>query len=106
MHFDEKAPGTKGGRDRSFIRSLISHAIMASGISTIFSSSDPIELCDRIKFLLQATQAGNISNEINEEIVAIVDKFLEYNRISTTQQKLLLSMCLNYRKNMKLVEVF
>ena len=38
---------------------------------------DPNEVCDRIKFLLQEKQAGNISDISNEEIVAIADKFLE-----------------------------
>ena len=47
---------------------------MASGISkTLFLSSDPDELCNRLKLLLEKKQAGNNSEIINDEIVAIVD---------------------------------
>ena len=42
---------------------------MASGISTMFLSSDPDELCRRTKLFLQERQAGNNSNLINEEII-------------------------------------
>ena len=61
---------------------------MASGVlKTIFLSSDPNELCDRLKLLLQEKYAGNNSNINNEEIVAIVDKVLEYKCISKKQHK-------------------
>ena len=62
--------------------------VSASGVSkTIFLSSDPDELSDRLKLLLQEKQAGNNSDIINEEIVAIVDKLLEYKCISKKQHK-------------------
>ena len=61
---------------------------MASGVSkTIFLSSDPDDLCDRLKLLLQEKQAGNNSNIINEEIIVIVDKLLKYKCISKKQHK-------------------
>ena len=50
---------------------------MASGNSTIFLPSDLNELCDRLKFLLQEKEAGNIFEIIKDEIVAIVNKLLE-----------------------------
>ena len=57
--------------------------VFASGVSkTILLSSDPDELCDGLKLLLQEKQAGNNSDRINQEIVAIVDKLLEYKCIS------------------------
>ena len=62
MHFDVKAPGNKCDRDRSFTRLLNSPAIMALGISTIFSPENPNEFCDRLNLLLQGKQAGNSSN--------------------------------------------
>ena len=75
MNFDLKAQGNKSTRDRTLIKLLKPPAIMASGASsTIFLSSDPDELCDRLKLLLQEKQAGNNSDIINQEIVAIVDK--------------------------------
>ena len=53
--------------------------VSASGVSkTIFLISDPNEICDRLGFLLQEKQAGNNSDIINQEIVARVDKLIEY----------------------------
>ena len=67
---------------------------MASGISKIiFLSSDPDELCNRLKLLLQEKQAGNNSDIINDEIVAIVDKLLEYKCISKNQLQQILIKC-------------
>ena len=85
MHFDPEASGNKSTRDRKLIKLLNSPGLMlsASGLSkTIFLSSDPYELCDRIKLLLQEKHAGNNSDKINDEIVIIVDKLLEYKYIS------------------------
>ena len=91
MHFDLKAVGKKSTRDRTLIKLLKSPAIMSSGASnTIFLSSDPDELCDRLKLLLQEKYAGNNSDIINDEIVAIVDKLLEYKCISKKQHKQIL----------------
>ena len=56
MHFDTKAQGNKSTRDRTRINLLKSPGVMvsASGVSkTIFLSSDPDELCNRLKLLLQ-----------------------------------------------------
>ena len=81
IHFDLKAAGNKSSRDRTLIILVKSPGLMvsASGVSkTIFLSSNPDELCNRLKLLLQEKQAGNISDIINPEIVSIVDKLLEY----------------------------
>ena len=68
--------------------------VSASGVSkTKFSSSDPDELCDRLKLLLQEKYAGINSDIINDEIVAIVDKLLEYKCISKKQHKQILLKC-------------
>ena len=96
MNFDLKALGNKSVRDRTPIKLLKSPGLMvsASGVSqTIFLSSDPDELCNRLKLLLQEKQAGNNSNIIDQEIVAIVDKFLEYKCISKKQHKQILIKC-------------
>ena len=83
MIFNIRQKGRKSDRDKSMIKILNTPAIMASGISNIkFLSSDPDELCDRLKLLLQEIQAGNNSDLINKEIVAIVDKLLEYKCIT------------------------
>ena len=96
MHFDERRVGNKSTRDRTLIKLLKSPGLMvsASGVSkTIFLSSDPDELCDRLKLLLQEKQAGNNSDIINNEIVAIVDKLLEYKCISKKRHKQILFKC-------------
>ena len=98
MYFDVKATGNKSTRDRTLIKLLRSPSIMvsASGVSkTRFLPSDPNELCDRLKLLIQERQAGNNSNIIDEEIVAIADNLSEYICISTKQHKFLLSKCSN-----------
>ena len=94
INYDIKSTGRPSVRHESMIRLLDQSAIMASGFSkTIILSSDPNELCDRLKLLLQEKQAGNNSNIINEEIVAIVDKLLEYKCISKKQHKQILIKC-------------
>ena len=94
--FDLKAKGNKSTRDCTLKKLLKSPGlrVSASGVSkTIFLSSDPDELCNRLKLLLQQIQAGNNCNIINEEINAIVDKLLEYKRISKKQHKQILIKC-------------
>ena len=67
---------------------------MASGFSiTIILSSDPNELCDRLKLLLREKNGGNNSNLIDEETVAIIDKILEYKCISKKQHKQISIKC-------------
>ena len=85
MPFDVRAQGNKSTRDRKLIKLLESPGLMvsASGVSeTIFLSSNPNELCDRLKLLLEEKHAGNNSDIINDEIVAIIDKLLEYKCIT------------------------
>ena len=94
MNFNTRQKGNKSERDKSIKRLLNSPAIMASGISkTIFLSENPNELCDRLRLLLQEKHAGNNSDIINNEIVAIVDKLLEYKCISKKQHKQILIKC-------------
>ena len=96
MNFDMRARGDKSIRDRKLIKLLKSPGLLvsASGISkTIFLSSDLNELCDRLKLLLQEKQAGNNSDMINDEIVVIIDKLLEYKCITKKQHKQILIKC-------------
>ena len=70
MYFDQEAPGKKSLRVRSLITILKSLGVVVSASSvsrshnnkilskTRFLSSDPNELCDRIKLLLQEKQTG------------------------------------------------
>ena len=68
--------------------------VSASGVSkTIFLPSDSNELCDGLKLLLQEKKAGNNSDIIEDEIVVIIDKLLEYKCISKKQHKQILIKC-------------
>ena len=94
MKYDTKSTGRPNTRHESMIRLLDKPAIMASGMSkTIILSSDPNELCDRLRLLLQEKHGGNNSNLIDEEIVAIVDKLLEDKCITKKQHKQILIKC-------------
>ena len=94
MKYKLKNKGRPSTRHNSMIRLLKQSPVEASGFSkTIFLSSDPNELCDRLKLLLQEKHAGNNSDIINDEIVAIVDKLLEYKCISKRQHKQILLKC-------------
>ena len=93
MFFDERRVGNKSTRDRTLIELLNSPGLLisASGVSkTIILSSDPNEICDRLKLLLQEKHAGNNSDIINDEIVVIIDKLLEYKCITKKQHKQIL----------------
>ena len=94
MKYDVNSTGRPSVRHNSMIRLLDQPAIMASGFSkTIILSSDRNELCDRLKLLLQERHGGNNSNLIDEEIVAIVDKLLEYKCISKKKHNQILIKC-------------
>ena len=56
-------------------------------IEYIFLPSDPNELCDRLKILLQEKTGGNNNPQINQEIMAINDKFLEYKIIGLEENE-------------------
>ena len=104
MNFDIKAQDNKSARDRTLIKILTSPSIKASGVSkTIFLSPDPYELCDRLKLLLQGKKAGNISELINDEKVAIVDKLSEYKCISKKQHKQFLIKCNLLNKKVSII---
>ena len=94
MNYDTKSSGRPSTRHTSIIKILESPAVLASGFSkTIILSSDPDELCNRLKLLLQEKNAGNNSDIINKEVIAIVDKLLEYKCISKKEHKQILIKC-------------
>ena len=80
--------------------------VSASGVSkTIFLSSDPDELSERLKLLLQEKHAGNNSDIINQEIVAKVDKLLEYKCITKKHYEQILYKC-NLLQKQKIVLLY
>ena len=96
MHFDVRGPVNKSTRDHTLTKLLQSPGLMvsASGVSnTKFLPSDPYDICDRIKLLLQQKQAGNNFIIINDDFIVIVDKLLEKNCISAKQHRQILIIC-------------
>ena len=53
----KSALGNRCSRGRSLISLLESPNILASGTSTRFLSENPIEICDRLKLMLQEKEA-------------------------------------------------
>ena len=77
VKFDFRYPGKKSTGDRILIKLPKSSGLMvlASVVSNIvFLSTEPNELSDRLKLLLQEKQAGKNFDLINQENVTIVDK--------------------------------
>ena len=102
MRFDVKHSGNKSSRDKSLVKIINSPAIRAGLLRELkpktcsmrFLSSDPDELYNRLKLLIQDKEAGNNSDIIIEEIVVIAEKLLEYKYISTKQHRFLIKKCL------------
>ena len=106
MYFEEKALRNKNNRERSFIRLLKSHAILAEFLEdkispkiktqkkdensketkTRWLSSNPNELCDSLNLILKEKQAGFNSNKPTEKTIAITDNFMEDNCVSQPKQ--------------------
>ena len=94
MKYKLKNKGRPSIRHNSMIRLLYQSPITSSGFTkTIILSSDLDELCNRLRLILQEKPAGNNSDIINKENVAIVDKLLEYKYISKKQHKQILNKC-------------
>ena len=93
MNFNIKQKGRKIDRDKFMIKLLKSQVIMTSGVTNIFLSENPDELCDRLRLLLQEKHTGNNSELINKEIAAIVAKLLEYKCITEKQHRQTLIKC-------------
>ena len=92
-NYDTKSIGRPSVRHISMVKILNSPAIMASRLPTIFLSENPDELFDRLRLLLQEKHARDNSDVIKDEIVALIDKLLEYKCITKKQHKQILVKC-------------
>ena len=57
----------------------------------IFLRSDPAELCNRLENIITRKKRWKYNPQIDQEIVAINDKFLEYKIITTEQHEIMIS---------------
>ena len=53
----------------------------------VFLPSDPDELVDQLKLRYFEKLGGNDNHQLNEQIIAIVDKLLEYECFTTNQHQ-------------------
>ena len=65
---------------------------LGSGLNQyVFLPSDPDELVDQLKLIVLEKVGGNDNPMLSEQIVAIADKLLEYESITTNQNQNIVS---------------
>ena len=83
-----QSQGFTGSGLRSYANGETSRSSTRSSTQQyIFLPSDPDELVDQLKLLYFEKVGGNDSFLINEQIIAIIDKLLEYECISPSQHQ-------------------
>ena len=65
---------------------------LGSGLNFIFLPSDPDELVDQLKLLYLEKVGGNDNPQLNEQIIAIAEKLLQYECITPSQQQNFISV--------------
>ena len=96
INFDVKGQCRKSTQDSTLMKLLKSQGlkVSASGVSdTMFLPSDSDKLRNRLKLIMQEFQAGNNFDKINDEIIVLLDKLLEYKCMSKKQHKLFIFKC-------------
>ena len=78
--------GDKKSNRYNFIKSMLQPQI-GSGLNFVFLPSDPDELVDQIKLLYFEKVGGNDNPMLSEQIIAIADKLLQYQCITTNQHQ-------------------
>ena len=86
--------GDKKSKRYYFIKDLINQytyrdqqSQLGSGLNFIFLPSDPDELVDQLKLLYFEKVGGNDNPMLSEQIIAIADKLLQYQCITTKQHQ-------------------
>ena len=82
--------GDKKSHRYYFIKAMLQPQI-GSGLNFIFLPSDPDELVDRLKLLYFEKVGGNDNPMLSEQIIAIADKLLQSQCITTNQHQNLVS---------------
>ena len=82
--------GDKKSHRYYFIKAMLQPQI-GSGLNFIFLPSDPNELVDQLKLLYFKKVRGNDNPMLSEQIIAIADKLLQYQCITTNQHQNLVS---------------
>ena len=79
--------GLNGESYRETSRSSTRSSTRSYAQQYIFLPSDPDELVDQLKLLYFEKVGGNDNPQLNEQIIAIIDKLLEYECISPSQHQ-------------------
>ena len=82
--------GDKKSHRYYFIKAMLQPQI-GSGLNFVFLPSDPDELVDQLKLLYFEKVGGNDNPMLSEQIIAIADKLLQYQCITTNQHQNLVS---------------
>ena len=82
--------GDKKSNRYNFINSMLQPQI-GCGLNFVFLPSDPDELVDQLKLLYFEKVGGNDNPMLNEQIIAIADKLLQNQCITTNQHQNLIS---------------
>ena len=85
--------GDKKSTRYHFIKHLINQNLSqsGSGLKFVFLPSDPDELVDQLKLIVLEKVGENDNPMHSEQIIAIADKLLQYQCITTNQNQNLLS---------------
>ena len=70
-----------------FLNNQLGSGLNGEASQIIFLPSDPDELVDQLKLLYFEKLGGNDNRQLNEQTIAIVDKLLEYECITTNQHQ-------------------
>ena len=93
MKYNIKKGDMKSDR-YNFIKDLLQPQI---GSGFVFLPSDPNELVDQLQLLYLEKVGGNDNLQLDEQIIAITDKLLEYECITTTEHQKIIS---NFKKDL------
>ena len=93
MKYNIKKGDMKSDR-YNFIKDFLQPQI---GSGFVFLPSDPNELVDQLQLLYLEKVVGNDNLQSDEQIIAIVDKLLEYECITTTEHQKIIS---NFQKDL------
>ena len=86
MNYDLNHGGKKSNR-YNFIKRLLQPQLGSGLNKFIFLPSDPDVLVDQLKLYVLGKVGGNDNPMLSKQIIAIVDKLLEYGCITTYQRQ-------------------
>ena len=86
MKFEAHATGNKSTKDNHVIKQYHGKRHLLSSRLVVFLPENPKEEGDRLRWIIQGNEGRNDSDELDEDIVALVDELLEYKSIPQKKQ--------------------